>query len=134
MKTTICLVVVGFLCGCNSLTYNERNTLQNLKAKGITVDKPLGGYEAPANPLAAGALNILPGIGNFYLAIGNAGDSSHYLYGLLNLLLWPISIVWGVPEAAIDANTINKRELIYYYTYNEDGKKTLQTRGISLDK
>lgn len=59
------------------------------------------------------------GFGNFYLASGNGADSSHWLYGLLNLLTWPLSILWGVPEAAIDANRINEREMIYYYRYEK---------------
>ena len=65
---------------------------------------------------------MLPGIGNFYLAIGNGGDSSHYLYGTLNLLTWPVSVLWGVPEAIVDANTINQRELVYYYKFDKTGK------------
>ena len=91
--------------------------LRALKGQGVSVDKPVGSWEKPASPVAAAALNILPGFGNFYLAAGNGGDSSHYLYGTLNLLTWPISILWGIPEAALDANRINERELIYYYQF-----------------
>ena len=120
------------LSACTSLTYQERNTLRSLKAQGITVDKPLGGWDAPANAAGAGALNILPGFGNFYLASGNGGDSSHYLYGFLNLLTWPISVIWGIPEAAIDAKRINQRELIYYYTFDPAGKGALRTKGCEI--
>ena len=116
-----------------TLTRQEQNTLRNLKAQGVTVDKPVGSFEAPANPGAAGALNLLPGIGNFYLASGNGGDSSHWLYGTLNLLTWPISILWGIPEAAIDANRINERELIYYYQYDRQGQKELTSAGKTLE-
>ncbi len=82
-----CLFLVAIcLASCTTLTRQEQNTLRNLKAQGVTVDKPVGSFETPANPGAAGALNLLPGIGNFYLASGNGGDSSHWLYGTLNLL------------------------------------------------
>ncbi len=83
----------------------------------LNIDRPSGEWEKPANPLIAGSLNILPGVGNFYLASGNAADSSHWLYGFGNLLLWPWSILWGVPEAALDANNINKRDMLNYYKY-----------------
>lgn len=121
------------LSACTTLTKQEQNELRNLKAQGVTVDRPAGSFERPANPGAAGALNLLPGIGNFYLASGNGGDSSHWLYGCLNLITWPFSILWGIPEAAIDANRINERELIYYYKYDRQGQKELAREGKSLE-
>lgn len=128
------LILVCMISACTTLTRHEQNELRNLKAQGITVDKPVGSYEKPASPGFAGVLNILPGIGNFYLASGNAADSSQWLYGTLNLLTWPISILWGIPEAAIDANRINERELIYYYQYDKLGQKELEKHGASLIK
>lgn len=121
------------LSACTTLTRQEQNELRNLKAQGVTVDRPAGSFERPASPGGAAALNLLPGIGNFYLASGNGGDSSHWLYGTLNLLTWPISILWGIPEAAIDANRINERELIYYYKYDRQGQKELAKEGKSLE-
>ncbi len=123
-------IILAFclLSACTSLTRHEQTELQKLKSQGITVDTPKGDWERPANPAAAGALNLLPGFGNFYLASGNAGQSEHYLYGFLNLLTWPISIIWGIPEAAIDANNINKRELVYFYNYDEVGKGVLKEK------
>ena len=124
---------VILLVGCTSLTRQEEMQLQHLKAQGVTVDKPVGNYEKPASMMGAGLLNILPGFGNFYLGSGNAAESNHWLYGFLNLLMWPLSVVWAVPEAAIDANNINKREMLYYYTYDKYGKQELKNAGISLD-
>lgn len=129
MQKTLLLAASLLLASCTSLTHQERNTLRSLQAQGITVDKPVGNWEAPASPAGAGALNLLPGFGNFYLASGNAGDSGQYLYGFLNLLTWPVSVLWGIPEAAIDAGTINERELIYFYTFDESGKIALQNKG-----
>lgn len=129
MQKTLFLAASLLLASCTSLTHQERNTLRSLQAQGITVDKPVGNWEAPASPAGAGALNLLPGFGNFYLASGNAGDSGQYLYGFLNLLTWPVSVLWGIPEAAIDAGTINERELIYFYTFDESGKIALQNKG-----
>lgn len=127
------LLLVLHLCACTSLTRQEQMTLHRLKGQGVTVDTPAGSFEKPANPVGAGALNLLPGGGNFYLASGNGGDSSHYLYGFLNLLTWPISILWGIPEAAIDATKINQREMIYYYQFDPQGQKELAKAGKSLE-
>lgn len=133
MQKYLVIGVLLLVTACTTLTRQEQNELRNLKAQGITVDRPAGNYERPASPGAAGALNLLPGIGNFYLAGGNGGDSSHWLYGCLNLITWPFSILWGVPEAAVDANRINERELIYYYKYDRQGQKELAKDGKALD-
>ena len=105
------------VAGCTHLTAAERHTLRELKAQGIDIEHPKANWEKPASPVLAGMMNLLPGFGNFYLASGNGAQSEHVLYGALNLLTWPISVLWGIPEAAIDANVINQRELVYYYTY-----------------
>lgn len=131
-KLATLYALTAVLTGCTTLTHQENNTLRALNAHGISVEKPAGYWQAPASPAGAGALNLLPGFGNFYLASGNGGDGSHYLYGFLNLLTWPISVVWGIPEAAIDANRINERELIYYYTFDESGKEALAERGFII--
>lgn len=133
MKKVI-IAGVMLLSACTSLTYQEKSTLRELKAQGITVDTPVGQWKAPANPGAAGGLNLLPGIGNFYLATGNAGQSEQYLYGALNLLTWPLSILWGIPEGIVDANRINERELIYFYTFDENGRQALADRGLKFNE
>lgn len=118
MKKIYIIFSVAILCACTHLTKQERDELHQLKAQGITVDRG-GDFEPPASAGVAGVMNILPGFGNFYLASGNGADSSHWLYGFLNLLTWPVSIIWGIPEAAIDANRINEREMIYHYKYDK---------------
>lgn len=133
MQKLCFILLLALTAACTTLTKQEQNELRNLKSQGVTVDRPAGSFERPANPGAAGALNLLPGIGNFYLASGNGGDSSHWLYGCLNLITWPFSILWGIPEAAIDANRINERELIYYYKYDRQGQKELVKEGKSLE-
>ncbi len=133
MKKILLSIIVIAFAGCTNLTRQEEMELRILKGQGVTVDKPIGSWEKPANPAGAALLNILPGFGNFYLATGNGGDSSHYLYGTLNLLTWPISILWGIPEAAIDAKKINERELIYYYKFDPQGKKEFSKARLNLN-
>ena len=115
-----------------ALFERTQGEVQDGALNGNRREKPAGEWERPASPAGAGALNLLPGFGNFYLASGNGGDGGHYLYGFLNLLTWPISVVWGIPEAAIDAETINERELVYYYTFDESGKEALKAKGLKL--
>ena len=132
-KLYLFLLLPCLTCACTNLTRQEQMTLHHLKGQGVTIDRPAGSFEPPASPLAAGAMNFLPGFGNFYLAAGNGGDSSHWLYGGLNLLTWPFSVLWGVPEASIDATKINQREMIYYYQFEPQGKKELSQAGVTLE-
>ncbi len=132
-KYIITTALIFGLSACTTLTRSEEVKVQQLKRQGITIDKPVGSWEKPADPLIGGLLNILPGFGNFYLAAGNAGESPHYVYGFANLLFWPWSILWGVPEAAIDANIINERDLLYYYQYDKQGIRELSQSGIRLE-
>ena len=118
VKTIGIGVMLSSATACTTLSHSEETQLRELKSYGIRQT------EETKSPGLAGALNVLPGFGNFYLAAGT-DESSHWLYGFLNLLTWPVSVLWGIPEAAIDAGNINKREMVYYYTYDPTGKAEL---------
>lgn len=120
MKKIICCLCFA-LCGCVSLSRTEKVALRELKQYGIKDN-----VETVANPAVAGVLNLLPGIGNFYLGMGDSAETGQCALGVLNFLLWPVSVLWGVPQAIIDANTINKKETVYYYMFSPYGKKELQ--------
>ena len=122
MKTSRFLTFgfLALLMGCTSLSRSDKERYQELKQLGIRGDD-----QRVKNPVTAGALNLLPGFGNFYLAAGTE-ESEQWLYGFLNLLAWPISPIWGIPEAAIDAGTINKKETVYYYNFSRTGQKELE--------
>ncbi len=125
-KKLYLIAAAMLLSACTSLTFQEKQEISRLKYQGINIDRGPNGWEKPNSPLMAGALNILPGIGNMYLASGNAGDSSQWIYAAGNLLLWPISILWGIPEAAIDANTINQRDMLDYLKYGNQPNFSVQ--------
>ncbi len=120
VTTSMLACLLAYSTGCMSLSRSERTMLQELESYGVESTE-----QQKKGPVTAGVLNILPGFGNFYLGIGT-DESAQWLYGFLNLLTWPISVVWGIPEAAIDAKTINKKETIYYYKFNPKGKKEFQ--------
>lgn len=119
--------------GCVSLTYQERRNLEELRAAGITIDKPVGNFEAPNSPAIAGCLQIISGLGNFYLATGRGGDTSQAVVGAVMLIFWPLSIPFAIPEGIIDAQTLNQREMLYYYRFDPHGKAALSEKGLSLD-
>ena len=117
VKTTLVLASALYISGCTTLSRTEKATLQELKSYGVSETEV-----KVKHPAAAGALNILPGFGNFYLAAGT-DEPTQWTYGFLNLLVWPFSPVWAVPQGAIDATTINKKETVNYYTFDRIGKK-----------
>jgi hypothetical protein len=122
-RSTVMVLVVVLLVagsGCVSLSRTDKATLRELRGHGIRETD-----QRVKHPAVAGGLNILPGIGNFYLACGT-DESEQWVVGFMNLLFWPISILWGIPEAAIDANTLNQRELVYYYMFDPSGKAELK--------
>jgi TolB-like protein len=85
------------------------------------------------SPGLAACLNILPGFGDFYLAI-NTDHGSQWTFGIINLALWPRSIAWGIPQAAIDAVTINKINTVAYYRYDPEGQAMLrEARGEPVE-
>jgi hypothetical protein len=88
-----------FLSGCATpLSTAQKQELQGLKAKGYAVEEK--------NPGAAAALGILPGFGSFYVR--------EYGAGVVNLLLWPASVLWDPVSGYEGARSIN-----YYATMHK---------------
>ncbi|MBI9018313.1 MAG: hypothetical protein JEZ07_13755 [Phycisphaerae bacterium] len=103
--------------GCVSLSPAEKIGYPILKNAGLTEE-----HDNNSMPALGGILNILPGVGNFYLAA--AGDETPQIaYGVVNLLFWPISVVWGIPEGIIDGAALNKRKVYTYFKFDPRGKK-----------
>ena len=125
MKKAAAAVLCAFLlASCSTLTPMEKNLIEELDARGLAVPK-----EEYKRPSAAGALNLLPGFGNFYLAYGTR-EGGQWVYGLVNMALWPLSIAWSVPEAYIDASTLNKKLTVDYYVFGpgrDEIKDTLES-------
>lgn len=106
------------LSACQSLAYQEQRQLSELQYKGISVDRPFGDREKTA-PDESGIAQYSSRGRQFLF-----GERSCRSVGTKsNLLIWPISILWGIPAAAIDADTVNKRDLLMYYQYDERGKE-----------
>lgn len=119
MKKFLTMALTVWLTGCVSLSYQEKLELMKLQQKGIDATVSANGWDKPASPALAGFLNLFPGFGNFYLGSGDAAEGTQIGYGIANLLLWPLSVVWGIPQAYSDADTINKRNLVFFYQYTK---------------
>lgn len=113
------LTVVMFCTGCVQLTHKELEFLNELEACGISKTE-----RSIRHPLTAGALNVVAGAGNFYLAQGT-GEDSQWLMGAGNFVFWLASPLWAVPQAITDANRINMRETVYYYRHDPHGRRSL---------
>lgn len=99
--------------GCATpITTNQKQELQAYKAKGLAVEEK--------NPGAAAALGILPGGGSFYVR--------EYGLGVVNLLLWPASILWDPLSGYQGAQSIN------YYATQEKVNKSKSKEISQLDE
>jgi len=120
MMLGLACVLMLVCVGCVNLSRAEKEDLR------VITDAGLGKTDQQVkSSLAAGFLNVLPGVGNFYLSYGT-DESEQVLVGFMNLLFWPVSVLWGIPEAAIDANSLNKRETVWYYMRTERGRAELE--------
>lgn len=86
-KSFALLAALSLLGGCASgLNSHQKAELAHFEARGLGVEEK--------NPGTAAALGLLPGGGSFY--------SRAYGYGVVNLLFWPLSILWD-PVSGYDA-------------------------------
>ncbi len=106
MKKVIAVLLCFGLLGCASFSGYEKIQYSKLQLKLQKTELP---ELEEKKPFLAGALNLLPGFGNAYL--GQWGPF------VGNLLLWPWSVLWGIPQATMDAEIINKKETLLHYTH-----------------
>lgn len=118
-KSALIIIFAFFLGGCASMGSHEKYAYRQIEDVGAPC-------KTVAEPGTAAALNLFPGFGDIYLATGEGANSSNWGAFALDLLLWPISVVWAIPQGAITANEINKIECIGYYTYTAEGKAELE--------
>ena len=119
-KSSAMLMLVVMLSGCMSLTQSEKNAVYELKAYGVKTCNV-----KVKDPAVAAWLNLLPGVGHFYLA---SGSEENQLWGMafFNLFTYPLSWFWGIPGAYSDAEVLNKKEQVRFYQYSPVGQKQLK--------
>lgn len=105
MVTVCCCVLLCVTCSsCTTLRPREHVEWQQLRRQGVEI-------EPVKSQAAAALLNLLPGIGNAYLAVGT-GEQHEWAWFGFNVLLWPISPVWGIPDGLVSARNINIRQTL----------------------
>jgi len=92
----VVLCACFFMVGCaTGITSYQKREYEKYRAMGLAAEEK--------NVALAAGLGILPGGGSFY--------TRNYGLGVLNLLLWPYSILWDPISGKDGANYIN-----YYAT------------------
>lgn len=110
-KTGIVLVSILMLASCASINSQQKQELREWQAQNV--------YVKEKSPGLAAGLNILPGIGDFYN--GNVG------YGILNLLTWPLSVLWAPIGGASGADEVNYFASKNYVESLEKKQKKIKT-------
>ncbi len=89
VRMLFAVTAMSLITGCASgLNSYQKAELDHYEAKGLVIEEK--------SPGAGAALGLLPGGGSFY------GRS--YGIGVVNLLFWPVSILWD-PVSGYDAAT-----------------------------
>lgn len=103
LKLTTCALVLSvFLTGCAGLSNTDRYEYEEMMSAGLAP------VEDKSVALAA-VLNVLPGFGDIY--------TGEYGAFTLDFLLWPVSVVWAVPQGAVTAGQMNAERTWYYYRW-----------------
>ncbi|NWL80843.1 hypothetical protein DM872_28715 [Pseudomonas taiwanensis] len=105
------LIVIGSGCA-SGLNSQQKTELRNFESRGLSVEEK--------NPGAGAALGLLPGGGSFY--------GREYGFGAINLLLWPISILWD------PVSGYNAAESINYYSTKEHVRQLRKNELDGLDE
>lgn len=88
LATAITVGITGCASGLNS---HQKTELRQYEANGLAVQEK--------NPGTGAALGLLPGGGSFY--------GREYGLGVVNLLFWPLSIMWDPVSGHDAAEAIN---------------------------
>lgn len=92
VRTALAGVFAVNVAGCaGTLNSVQKSELRVYQEKGLLVEEK--------NPGLGAALGILPGGGSFY--------TRHIGLGVVNLLLWPLSILWDPMNGYDQSNAIN---------------------------
>ncbi len=117
-KLALLFAMILFMTGCLTIRPESKAKLDEAQVYGLPNDKV-----QRADQTTAGLLNILPGIGNIYVAVKSEHQKAlNWILFPVNLLTWPLSIAWGIPQAAKDAGRINQQATADYYMNDKTGQ------------
>lgn len=124
-KAVIGIILLALIvCGCaGSLNLVQKSELKTYRAMGLLVKEKEPGLGA--------ALGILPGGGSFY--------TRNYGIGIVNLLLWPLSVLWDPIngyEGSLEINYFATKTLVNHKKSKEieELEDQMQAHQISLEE
>ena len=109
------LVLSGCARGLNSI---EKKEYEAFERDGVLIEEK--------DPTVGAVLGILPGFGSFY--VGEPG------YGLVNLLFWPISVLWDPISGYDGAMSVNYNVTKYQLYKNEQSELSLLTEKLATQQ
>lgn len=121
IKSILVVLLALPVSGCMSLSPAEKNAVYELRSYGVETEAV-----RVKQPATAAWLNLLPGVGHFYLASGSREDYGELVaIGVGNAVTWPLSWFWGIPGAYSDTKILNKKDLVRFYQYAPRGQEEL---------
>jgi hypothetical protein len=107
IKELTVILTILMLSGCaRGLNSVEKREYAAFEHDGVLIEEK--------NPTVGAVLGILPGFGSFY--VGEPG------YGIINLLFWPVSILWD-PVSGYDGSKSINYDITKYQLNKEKEKK-----------
>ncbi len=122
MTRYLLTLLIATQVACVSVRPADREFIEELERAGIASDEV-----KVKDRTTAAVLNVLPGFGSFYLAVGTH-QNAQWGFGLFNLLFWPVSVVWAIPAGSIDAKAINEIATVDYYRDTAAGREAFAGR------
>lgn len=93
MRSFMLIAMMVAVPGCSSLNAIQESDYQKMKSEGVLVEEK--------NPALAACLGFLPGCGSFY--------TGNYVLGAVDLVTWPVSVLWDPIAGYNEARVLNYR-------------------------
>ena len=90
-KSILVLLVLSVMIGCTTLTPAQKNDYDMMEKDGVLIKEK--------NPTTGALFGLLPGGGSFY--------GREPVVGVVDLLLWPASILWDPVIGHETSKTVN---------------------------
>lgn len=119
LSKSVLALVVSSIVGCSSgLNTMQEREYAAMKHDGVLIEEK--------NPNVGMALGLLPGGGSFY-----AREPG---YGVINLLMWPLSILWDPISGKDGAKAINYDVTTHQLKLEKEKEMSILDEKLSLNE
>lgn len=98
IRSVLLLLVLSVMIGCTTLTPEQKNQYNMMEKDGVLVKEK--------DPTTGAWFGLLPGGGSFY--------GREPVVGVVDLLLWPLSILWDPVIGHETSQTVNYKLTVSY--------------------